>query len=110
MYCPQIYRPLSLCIYFYLADFSVWAFLFVSEKHVSSIISVCCFRLSPVLILSDGLMFFKHFSFPAQHEDELNIFCGEALTILEDNGTGWIKAQRTETEFGLVPGNYIEKY
>lgn len=50
------------------------------------------------------------YDYVAQHEDELNIFCGETLTILEDNGTGWVKAQRTETEFGLVPGNYIEKY
>ena len=47
---------------------------------------------------------------PAQHDDELDIYAGELLFIIEDNGTGWVKAKRNDNEIGLVPGNYIELF
>lgn len=46
----------------------------------------------------------------AQHDDELDIYAGEHLFVLEDNGTGWVKAKRNDNEIGLVPGNYIELF
>ena len=36
---------------------AVWASLLVSETRVSPIISVRCFRLRPVLIISDEMIF-----------------------------------------------------
>lgn len=48
------------------------------------------------------------YDYAAQHGDELDIFAGEVLYVVEDNGTGWVKAQRNDNEIGLVPGNYIE--
>eukprot|EP00116_Pleurobrachia_bachei_P000671 sb/3460933/ len=48
------------------------------------------------------------YDYTAQHDDELDIYQGEFLFIMEDNGTGWVKAQRNDNEKGLIPGNYIE--
>lgn len=48
------------------------------------------------------------YDYVAQHDDELDIYAGELLFIVEDNGTGWVKAKRNDNEMGLIPGNYIE--
>ncbi|XP_063684292.1 cdc42-interacting protein 4 homolog isoform X4 [Bolinopsis microptera] len=63
---------------------------------------------APVTGLSANNQCSVLYDYVAQHDDELDIWAGEALSIVEDNGTGWVKAKRNDNEIGLVPGNYIE--
>lgn len=66
--------------------------------------------MDPVSGLSMGNPCAVLYDYAAQHDDELDIYAGEQLFIIEDNGTGWVKAKRNDNEMGLVPGNYIELF
>lgn len=64
--------------------------------------------LDPVSGLANHAQCSVLYDYAAQHDDELDIYASEILFVVEDNGTGWVKAKRNDNEIGLVPGNYIE--
>eukprot|EP00118_Oscarella_pearsei_P003456 m.14359 g.14359 ORF g.14359 m.14359 type:complete len:837 (+) comp25705_c0_seq4:231-2741(+) len=50
------------------------------------------------------------YDFVAQRDDQLTIYVGDQLRVLEMSDTGWWKAQLLGKEkSGLVPSNYIQK-
>ncbi|KAL5269412.1 hypothetical protein ACHWQZ_G003033 [Mnemiopsis leidyi] len=86
----------------------------VNEFNTDTYYEVPDNNIPPPMDPVSGLTSFNQcsvlYDYTAQHDDELDIYAGEHLFVLEDNGTGWVKAKRNDNEIGLVPGNYIELF
>jgi len=61
----------------------------------------------PVIISSNHKKAKALYSFEATQSDQLSFSEGEVMTVLEQEGNGWIKAQ-IGPKIGLVPENYVK--
>eukprot|EP00039_Didymoeca_costata_P002229 m.58416 g.58416 ORF g.58416 m.58416 type:complete len:546 (-) comp11180_c0_seq3:75-1712(-) len=48
------------------------------------------------------------YDFAGQEESELALKAGEALTVLEDDGSGWFRVVNSDGEEGFAPASYIQ--